>query len=80
VSEAAGPPSLAQDPSERTFVGVIEGIDQRFEECLGEEVLIEWTNVLKFHERRDATGNTFPIQRQRSAEHGQRAHERHRLA
>jgi hypothetical protein len=57
VSEAAGPPALARDPNERTFVAVIEGVDQRFEECFGEEVLIEWTNVLKFYERRDATGN-----------------------
>jgi hypothetical protein len=57
TSETAGPPAFAQNPNERTFVGVIEGEDQRFEECLGEEVLIEWTNILKTYERRDATGN-----------------------
>jgi hypothetical protein len=47
TSETAGPPALAQDPNERTFVGIIGGIDQRFEECLGEEILIEWTNRLR---------------------------------
>ena len=57
LSETAGPPALARDPSERTFVDVIGGVAQRFEECLGEEILIEWTNVVKVFERRDATGN-----------------------
>jgi hypothetical protein len=57
TSETAGPPALAQDPNERTFVGIISGVDQRFEECLGEEILIEWTNRLRVFERRDATGN-----------------------
>jgi hypothetical protein len=35
----------------------IGGVDQRFEPCLGEEILIEWTNRLKIFERRDETGN-----------------------
>jgi hypothetical protein len=57
TSETAGPPVFARDPNQRTFVGIISGVDQRFEECLGEEILIEWTNRLRVFERRDATGN-----------------------
>jgi hypothetical protein len=57
LTTTAGSPAFAQDPAERTVVDWIGGVDQRFEECLGEQIRIEWTNRLKIFERRDATGN-----------------------
>lgn len=46
-----------QDPLEQTFVFEEEGSFTTFDDCLGEEVLIEFNNRDVFFTRRDATGN-----------------------
>ena len=48
-----------RDPTEQTFVFEEEGsfTTLDFEECLGEEVLVEFNNRLVIFTRRDATGN-----------------------
>jgi hypothetical protein len=46
-----------QDPAEHTFVTEEEGSFTFFEECLGEEVLVEFNNRLVLFTRRDARGN-----------------------
>jgi hypothetical protein len=46
-----------QDPLEQTFVFRDEGSFTQFEDCLGEEVLIEFINRVVLFTRRDARGN-----------------------